>query len=255
MEIELLFPIIDRLRLQMPLNDITMDILAAKSGISRASIYRNFGSKQQIITTYLRKNGEIALNATLPSIPQRITSAAETIFLTHGFASSTIEMVAEEADLGTATIYRYFETKENLILQVLRNLSPSDKNIFAVVDDGMDIEVALPKFIQAGLDFMRANRQLFKLLLFESEYLDPINLQVARIQERTRDRLVTFFTNHIPNGPYQHQHAQNLTVSFIGLLFGFAFSNVMLEEFEIQDDITVQWISDMMIKKIGELSV
>ena len=198
MNIDILFPYIDRLRLQMPLENITMDALAAKSGFSRASIYRNFGSKQEIITTYLQKNGEILPSESIPGIPERILTAAESVFLTYGFASSTIEMIADEAGLGTATIYRYYENKDNLVAQVLRHISPSDNMVFDQIKPDLPFDQAIGEYTKAALSFIRAHRKVFKLVIFESDYLNPINNQMNRVRERTRYKLVDFYS--VPEG-------------------------------------------------------
>jgi AcrR family transcriptional regulator len=255
MDIEVLFPYIDRLRLQMPLENITMDVLASKSGFSRASIYRNFGSRQEIITTYLQKNGEIPPSESLPGIPDRILAAAESVFLTYGFASSTIEMIADEAGLGTATIYRYYENKDNLVAQVLRHISPSDNMVFDQINPDLPFEQAIIEYTRAALTFIRSHHKIFKLIIFESDYLSPINNQMNRVRERTRYKLVDFFFRYLPENPHRKHNAETLTLSFMGLIFGFAFSPMMLEDYEYNEENAVEWVSNLMIHKLGELSV
>lgn len=255
MEIEDLFPYIDRLRLQMPLENITMEALAVKTGFSRASIYRNFGSKREIITAYLQKSGELHPAQRLQDIPERILEASEAIFLTYGFASSTIEMIADKAGLGTATIYRYFESKENLIARVLQHISPSDNKVFEQVSTDLPFQQAINEYTKAALLFVRSHHRIFKLTLFESNYLTPINKQMNRVRERTRDKLVAFFLLYLPEGPQQYHNAQTLTLSFLGLIFGFAFSPMLLDDFEFNEKDAIEWISNMMIHKLGELSI
>ncbi len=41
--------------------------------------------------------------------------ASLTLFTDRGFDATTIPMIAAQADVGTGTIYRYFDSKETLV--------------------------------------------------------------------------------------------------------------------------------------------
>lgn len=59
----------------------------------------------------------------MPSLRERkkadtraaIREAAVDLFCSHGFAATTMEAVAEEADVSVRTVFRYFPTKEDLV--------------------------------------------------------------------------------------------------------------------------------------------
>lgn len=44
-----------------------------------------------------------------------IMKASLTLFTDRGFDATTIPMIAAQADVGTGTIYRYFDSKETLV--------------------------------------------------------------------------------------------------------------------------------------------
>lgn len=48
-----------------------------------------------------------------------ILETALPLFLEHGYESTTMEQIAERADIGTSTLYRYFPTKDTLVLEPL----------------------------------------------------------------------------------------------------------------------------------------
>lgn len=50
---------------------------------------------------------------------QTLTDVALDLFLRHGYDQTTMEQVAEHADVGTTTLYRYFPTKDQLLLDPL----------------------------------------------------------------------------------------------------------------------------------------
>jgi AcrR family transcriptional regulator len=47
----------------------------------------------------------------------QIADVAVTAFIQHGYDETTMEQIAEAADIGTSTLYRYFPSKELLILE------------------------------------------------------------------------------------------------------------------------------------------
>ncbi len=57
-----------------------------------------------------------------------IIDAAEEIFLSSGFSNTTMEQIAEKAELGKGTLYLHFKSKEELLLAVyLKNLEQVER--------------------------------------------------------------------------------------------------------------------------------
>lgn len=52
---------------------------------------------------------------------RRILTAALTVFAERGFHGAAVPLVAERAEVGTGTLYRYFESKEQLVNEVFRD--------------------------------------------------------------------------------------------------------------------------------------
>ena len=50
---------------------------------------------------------------------QTMTDVALELFLRDGFEETTMEQIAERAEVGTTTLYRYFPTKDQLLLDPL----------------------------------------------------------------------------------------------------------------------------------------
>ena len=51
-----------------------------------------------------------------------ITEAAKVIFATDGYTHTAMAEIARVADVSTATLYKHFESKENLFTQVVKNI-------------------------------------------------------------------------------------------------------------------------------------
>lgn len=52
---------------------------------------------------------------------RRIIAAAETLFVDRGFANTTIQDIADEADVGLGTLYLYAKSKEDLLVLVFKD--------------------------------------------------------------------------------------------------------------------------------------
>jgi AcrR family transcriptional regulator len=78
----------------------------------------------------------------------RIQEAALDLFDRHGFDAVTIDQVAESAEVSVATVYRYFVTKENLVLHDPFESELTDA-ILEAIHSGHDIPGALVAVLAA----------------------------------------------------------------------------------------------------------
>jgi len=102
----------------------------------------------------------------------QMLEAARKLFIANGYSKTSIETIAETAEVGVATVYTYFETKENLAANLIKH---DVIEIFAEVDrvceklpddpaeaviEVIDVLVNFHKFITAELlrEFVREAR-------------------------------------------------------------------------------------------------
>ena len=72
---------------------------------------------------------------------ERIFNAAIEVFAEKGFRNATIKDIAEVADVGEGTIYSYFDSKDDLLMAILDELSEIKlRNIFAA--EALDADYA-----------------------------------------------------------------------------------------------------------------
>ncbi|PAD44071.1 hypothetical protein CHH54_03595 [Bacillus sp. 7520-S] len=67
---------------------------------------------------------------------QSIIKAAKKIFGEKGFENSTMQDIAQECNLGIATVFRYFSKKEKLIVAVALEIVDTQKEVFAEIVHG-----------------------------------------------------------------------------------------------------------------------
>src|SRR6266536_3665646 len=98
------------------LADLSMEELAARAGVSRATLYRLFGSQQSLLQ-------ELGVEAP-PMVRSRILDTALDLVGRHGLAELSMEELAARAGVSRATLYRLFPGKAALCAELVRRFSP-----------------------------------------------------------------------------------------------------------------------------------
>lgn len=231
----------------------TMDRLAQESGISRATLYRRFGGREAILKNLAAERDITVAELDRPDVRTRILQAAATIFGQVGFAQSTIEQIAQEANVGTATVYRHFGNKEKLVQAFGESIRPRELIAALTIENNEDIEKKLTDFAVGAMQFIRKNRHLLIFMATESED-EKAQVLFKRMQDvpnRTFTNLVNYFSAHIEASTLKKQNPHQLASVFMGMLSGITlFGNQMHNTpFETLED-TAQFIVKLFLNGI-----
>jgi AcrR family transcriptional regulator len=139
---------------------LSMDELAVRAGVSRATLYRLFGSQQQLFH-------ELGLQPP-PTVRSRILDTALELVGRHGLAELSMDELAATAGVSRATLYRLVPGKEPLFAELVRRFSPFEP-IAAVLEGAGDRPPAevIPTIAQAMAAAMDGRIGLLLQLLFE----------------------------------------------------------------------------------------
>jgi AcrR family transcriptional regulator len=203
--------------------EFTMDRLSDAAGVSRATLYRRFGSREAILQRLANEHGLDVQDLDRPDIPTRIVLAARTVFGRYGFAGVTIEQIAQEAEVGPATVYRHFGSKEKLIEAFVQASSPRQLMRNFIAGSPSDLEADLVTLATTALEFIQDNRGLLRVLLFENQESDSLLEQARATQGRTVTTLASYLADHMALGNLKQADPFALALSFIGMLIGLAF--------------------------------
>jgi AcrR family transcriptional regulator len=145
---------------------LSMDQLAVRAGVSRATLYRLFGNQQHLLH-------ELGLIPP-PTLRSRILDTALELVGRHGLAELSMDELAATAGVSRATLYRLFPGKEALFAELVRSFSPFEP-IAAVLETMGDRPPAevIPAIAQAMAAAMDGHIGLLLQLLFEVSRSDP----------------------------------------------------------------------------------
>lgn len=95
-----------------------------------------------------------------------LLEAAAAVFSRKGFANARISDIAVEAGVGKGTVYEYFDSKEELFLEVFRHLDVEFQRRLADRVAGADSACGrLQALFEAGAEFMEAQPELYAMTL------------------------------------------------------------------------------------------
>jgi AcrR family transcriptional regulator len=148
------------------LGELSMDRLAATAGVSRATLYRLFGSHRHLLH-------ELGLQPP-PSVRDRILDTALELVGRHGLAELSMDELAAAAGVSRATLYRVVPGKEALFAELVRSFSPFEPiaAVLEIMDDRPPAEV-IPAIAQAMAAALDGHIGLLLQLLFELARSDP----------------------------------------------------------------------------------
>lgn len=98
---------------------------------------------------------------------QRILKAAEIEFVKHGFKGTTMQTIADRAELPKANVHYYFKSKKNLYKQLLTHIINHWNSGLADITPESDPETALRQFIREKIKQTFANKNHAKLFALE----------------------------------------------------------------------------------------
>jgi AcrR family transcriptional regulator len=163
---------------------LSMDELAAAAGISRATLYRLFGSQQNLLQA-------LGLQPP-PTVRSRTLDSALELVGRHGLAELSMDELAARAGVSRATLYRLFPGKAALFAELVRRFSPFEP-IAAVLEATGDRPPAevIPAVARAIARAMEGHVGLLLQLLFEVSRSGPGSHAGADFQEDAADAMRT----------------------------------------------------------------
>ncbi|KPL00054.1 MAG: hypothetical protein AMJ90_08900 [candidate division Zixibacteria bacterium SM23_73_2] len=104
---------------------------------------------------------------------KQILTASMKMFSKYGYQNTDVEKIAELADLGKGTVYRYFESKQNLFLSTLEwGLNSLKDEIFSAIEGVDDYLERIKIALSTHLCFFEKHRDFYRLLIQERAWTE-----------------------------------------------------------------------------------
>lgn len=128
-----------------------------------------------------------------------IIDAAERVFSTKPYDKVSMREIAEEAGIGTSSIYTYFPNQENLFLEsALREINTFTAKMIKIKEENISNEAKLDQLINSFIDYIATHESYFRMMvLFMTQgNLHPDSLaSLNAIMRDVFDCFDNFFTN------------------------------------------------------------
>lgn len=197
-------------------------VIAGRAGVSRATFYRHFGSRERLLQS-------VALEPQPPA-EARILAAARDMLLRHSLDELSMEDLATAAGVSRGTLYRIVPGKAALLKRLIEVYSPFE-TVRAIVAEHADEppEVVFPLIGRAivgvageRLGLMRA---IFHEVTANGETLDGMGPLFAQ----TIGLLAQYMDRQIAAGRIRPMHPLLALQMFIGPIFFHLMTRPMIE--------------------------
>jgi len=190
---------------------------------------------------------------------QKILDAAVKVFSSDGYAGATTRKIAQEANVTEVTLFRKFQSKENLLKEVLikhRN-AISTLNQLLNVNKNADIErdlCILGKEIAKDMQDEKKDSisYMFMFMLFEEGRRRPELADILESVFKTNiDRLSEYFELQMKNGKIRNINAQSAALTFVSYFSCSAFLRGIFVDYALSyNDKEVENFIDIFTKGI-----
>jgi AcrR family transcriptional regulator len=130
-----------------------------------------------------------------PDKRMQIIETSHKLFLSQGYKQTTTKQIAELASVNESTIYRLFQTKENLFHQAIAYYTAEMLRIDNEgLSFGKNLEQDIFLLIQKNVNVMKQSVPSFRLLvkgsLMDEKLLNEVNTKIHQLQNHFKQYLV-----------------------------------------------------------------
>jgi AcrR family transcriptional regulator len=203
----------------------TMDDLARESGLSRATLYRQAGSREAVLAALSEQGVDVGKRM---DVRERILEASRGVFSRAGFEAATLEDIAREAGVGPATVYRQFGDKDGLIRAFAGHIGPRRALQEVALTPSGDLRADLERVAASVMRHAAEDIDLLKLAFLEQLRGGPWAKHLSASPLRSQVMLTRLLEPYAASGALGPESPQRMAQAFAGMLFAF-FLRPLLE--------------------------
>lgn len=159
----------------------------------------------------------------------RILEAAEKVFSEKGYYDAKVYQIAEIADVSVGTIYRFYDSKKELYVAVIRTkLERLEREVFSAIKEKRP-EEAIEAYINTLLNFFWNEKRFFELFMREVGRLVVPNeecLNLSDWYDRYISRLSEVVKKGIEEGVFKELHPKATVLAISGALKNLLYASL-----------------------------
>ncbi|ODA42855.1 TetR/AcrR family transcriptional regulator [Desulfosporosinus sp. BG] len=168
----------------------------------------------------------------------KILNASIVLFSQKGFNAVTTKEIAKKAGVSEMTLFRHFESKQNLFEKAFDKFVFSPK--FRALYDGLewDLERDLNKICSSYQDTLYRNQKII-LMHFKNDELNP-NFDATLFDFPNEFRkLLGYYFEEMKNRGAIRENPETLAMSFLATNFGLFITSLVMNKLTYETDIQV----------------
>src|SRR3954452_6655035 len=150
---------------------------------------------------------------------ERIVRAALDQLADGGYASASVQAIAQRAGIATGTVYRHFHSKSDLFTEVFRRASQREMDVFAdaTADDGRSATERIAAATEAFA--RRALRRPTRAYALIAEPADPaVEAEPVIFRRGYRDVLIEVLDQGVERGEFEPHDKETTAAALVGAI-------------------------------------
>lgn len=167
----------------------------------------------------------------------QITEAAMECFRVKGYVNTSVDDIAKASGLSKGSVYWYFKTKDDILLQAIREFTQIFKQTLSLIDQ--DVRSQADK-LQAGFDlfsaFQEKNKGMFNMFVefwAQSKDRDGVRAYWLDILNVFHEAVSKIVKGGIDNNEFKCKNPENLVWSIMATLDGLGGYSSFVDDLDI----------------------
>ena len=167
----------------------------------------------------------------------KILNASVVLFSQKGFTAVTTKEIAKEAGVSEMTLFRHFESKQNLFERAFDKFVFSPQLIALFEGLEWDLERDLKRICSSYQDILSKNQKII-LMHFKNEELNPdFDATICKFPNEFKKLLGYYFEEMKNRGAAISENPETLAMSFLATNFGLFVTSFVMNKLASETDI------------------
>jgi AcrR family transcriptional regulator len=180
---------------------------------------------------------------------RRILDAALSLFIQHGYRKTSVDDVAREAGVAKGTVYLYFKTKSDLMIQaIIEEKKRYIENLKPILEAPPDQRLAL--YLRMVFVVLNKMPLMSKILRGDREVLMVIEEMDPYLRQQTMDFQAGFLAQLLADTNLEYAQAPEELAERAQVLLGLIYASGILTDERVRKGISVERHAELLSKMI-----